>query len=329
MKLTEDQKATIVERMQEYVAHMDITGDSKTYSRNRLAKDAKVNIAYIDAMITGLITGKFVFNNTVIKDLYFNRIAKFIGYELDNKYWRAFETEQYLDIENDFIEAKSGSTTKSIIGATGSGKTYAIQKMRDKYPMGSFIITCANDFNLRDFIRYIAIEIGVPVSDEMSQSRIRRAIETKLKFLAECNVKPILVFDEAENLKLAAWGRIKALYDSLKGQCAFMVLGTPNWHRKIKNMNDTEKGIAPQIYSRFLAGSKTKFLGEIDSSEISNICKEIGVNNQYVINRICKTVTNYRDLNDTLLSLQRAAEIQGCEIDLDLYKREFENLNTI
>ncbi|MEI3423274.1 MAG: hypothetical protein V8R91_20730 [Butyricimonas faecihominis] len=29
-----------------------------------------MNIAYIDAMITGLITGKFVFNNTVIKDLY-------------------------------------------------------------------------------------------------------------------------------------------------------------------------------------------------------------------------------------------------------------------
>ncbi|MCR9011982.1 ATP-binding protein [Gabonibacter chumensis] len=329
MKLTDEQKGVIVSRMLDYVAHMDTTGDSKTYSRNKLAKDAKVNIAYIDAMISGMANGKYVFNNTIIKDVYFNRIAKFVGYELDNKYWKTFETEQYLDIENDFIEAKTGATVKSVIGATGSGKTYAIQKMRDKYPASTYIITCANDFNLRDFIRFIAVEIGVSVSDDMSQSRIRRAIETKLKMMYEYDTKPILIFDEAENLKLAAWGRVKALYDNLKGMCAFMVLGTPNWYRRIKNMSDTEKGIAPQIYSRFLAGNKTTFLGDIDSNEISNMCKEVGVINQYVINRICKTVTNYRDLNDTLVSLQRSAEIEGREIDLELYKREYERLTAI
>ena len=59
------------------------------------------------------------------------------------------------------------------------------------------------------------------------------------------------------------------------------------------------------------------------------MCKEVGVMNQYVINRICKTVTNYRDLNDTLVSLQRSAEIEGREIDLELYKREYERLTAI
>lgn len=323
MKLTEQQKSTIVSRMLDYVAHMDTSGDGKTYSRNKLAKEAKVNPAYLDAMITGLESGHFIFNNTVIKDTYFNRIAKLIGLEMDNKYWRTFETDQYLEIENDFIEAKTGATVKAIIGSTGTGKTFSAQRMRDKYPMGTFIITCANDFNLRDLIRYIAIEVGVSVGDDMSQSRIRKAVEQKLKMLYENDLKPILVFDEAENLQLPAWGRVKSLYDNLKGMCAFMVLGTPNWFDRIKNMADTEKGIAPQIFSRFLSGNKTTFLDDINGENVAELCREIGIENQFVINRIAKNTTNYRDLNDTLVSLQRAAETQGCEIDLDLYKREY------
>lgn len=322
MKLTEEQKTTIVSRMLDYVAQMDTTGDSKTYSRNKLARDAKVNAAYLDAMITGMTTGQYTFNNTVIKDTYFMRIAKLVGYELDNKYWRTFETEQYLDIENCFIEAKTGAAVKAVIGSTGTGKTFGVQRMRDKYPLGTFIITCANDFNLRDLIRYIAVEVGVSVADDMSQSRIRKAVEQKLRQLYEYDIKPILVFDEAENLQLPAWGRIKSLYDNLKGMCAFMVLGTPNWYDRIKNMSDTTKGIAPQIFSRFLSGNKTTFLTEVGNEEMTNLCQEVGVTNQFVINRICKTITNYRDLNDTLVSLQRAAEAQGCDIDLELYKRE-------
>ncbi len=323
MKLTDEQKAIIVSRMLEYVAQMDTTGDSKTYSRNKLAKETKVNPAYIDAMITGLASGKFVFNNTVIKDEYFNRIAKLIGVELDNKYWRTFETEQYLEVENNFMEAKSGTSVKAIIGSTGTGKTYAVQRMKDKYPLATFIITCANDFNLRDFIRYVAVEVGVPVGDNMSQSHIRREIENKLKMWYDHDLKPILIFDEAENLKLPAWGRIKALYDNLKGLCSFMVLGTPNWYRRIKNLSDTEKGIAPQIFSRFLSGNKTTFLGEVDHESVADICHEIGITNQYVINRISRTASNYRDVNDTIVSLQRAAEREGCEINMELYKKEY------
>lgn len=322
MKLTEEQKTTIVSRMLDYVVRMDTTCDCKTYNRNKLASDAKVNVAYLDAMITGLETGKFVLNDTMIKDTYFMRISKLIGYELDNKYWRTFETEQYLEIENCFIEAKTGATVKGVIGSTGTGKTFTVQRMRDKYPSGTFIITCANDFNLRDLIRYIAVEVGVSVGDDMSQSRIRKAVEQKLRQLYEYDLKPILVFDESENLQLPAWGRVKSLYDNLKGVCAFMVLGTPNWYDRIKNMSDTTKGIAPQIFSRFLSGNKTTFLTEVGTEEVATLCQEAGVRNQFVINRICKTTNNYRDLNDTLVSLQRAAEAQGCDIDLELYKRE-------
>lgn len=322
MKLTDQQKTTIVSRMLDYVAQMDTTGDSKTYSRNKLARDAKVNPAYLDAMITGMTTGQFSFNNTVIKDAYFIRIAQLVGYEMDNKYWRTFETEQFLDIENSFIEAKSGAAVKAVIGSTGTGKTFAVQRMRDKYPAGTFIITCANDLNLRDLVRYIAVEVGVSVGEDMSQSRIRKAAEQKIRQLYEYDMKPILVFDEAENLQLPAWGRVKSMYDNLKGMCAFMVLGTPNWYEEIKSKSDRTKGIAPQIFSRFLSGNKTTVLADAASEEMTNICQEVGVTNQLVINRICKTTNNYRDLNDTLVSLQRAAEAQGCEIDLELYKRE-------
>lgn len=322
MKLTNEQKGIIISRMLDYIAHMDTTGDTKTYSRNKLAKDAKVNPAYIEAMVTGNFTGSYVFNNTVIKDLYFNRIAKLIGWEMNSKYWRLFETEQYLDIENGFMEAKTGATVKSVIGGTGTGKTMGIQRMKDKYPAATFIVTCANDFNMRDLIRFIAIEVGVAVGEDMSQSLIRREVENKLKMWYEHDLKPIIVFDEAENLKLPAWGRIKALYDNLKGLCAFMVLGTPNWYRKIKNMSDTEKGIAPQVYSRFLSGNKTIFLSPVSSEDVADICQEIGITNQHIINRISKTAENYRDVNDTLVSLQRTAETQGREIDLELYKQE-------
>lgn len=323
MELTITQKIDVIKAMQAYIAEHDTTGDNKTYSQNKLAKDTGVNVAYVDAMVKGCESGEFIFNKVVIKDVYFQRIAEFIGISLQKEYWRQFETEQYLDIEGAFLEAKTGSTVKTVIGSTGTGKTFGAHRMKEKYPTATFIITCANDYNLRDFMRYIAGVVGIKDSEYLSQVKARTAIQKRLKSLFDEGFKPILIFDEAENLTLPALGRVKALYDNLKGVAAFLLFGTPNWFRKMKTQRDKERDIAPQIFRRFLSGNKTVHLNEMSSSDVREICTEIGVNDKYVINHICGDVYNYGDLSDTLISLQRAADAQGCPVNRALYENEY------
>lgn len=323
MELTAEQKRQIIRGMQAYVTSQDTTGDSKTYSQNKFARDARVNVGYIDAMVKGYETGNFVFNKVVIKDVYFERIAAFIGLELKKGYWQKFETEQYLDIESAFVEAKSGATVKTVIGGTGTGKTFTAEDMKVKYPVGTFVMRCANDYNLRDFVRYIAETIGIKDAENLSQTQARKAIEKRLKTLFDGGQRPILVFDEAENLKLPAWGRIKAIYDNVKGECAFMIMGTPNWYRKMKRQRDNERDIAPQVFRRFMSGLKTVFLSPVSDTDVKDICKEIGINDRYVVNKVCEEVSNYGDLNDTLVTLQRSADAQGCKINRQLYENEY------
>lgn len=329
MELNVEQKRNVVRAMQEYISRHDSSGDNKTYSQNKLAKDAGVNVGYIDAMVNGMESGSFVFcpknakSETIIKDLYFLRVASFIGLTLKKEYWKMFETEQYLDIESAFVEAKTGASVKTVIGGTGAGKTFGAERMKEKYPAGTFVIKCANDFNLRDFVRYIAEIVGVKDFENMSQSKARLSIEKRIKMLHDSGYKTILIFDEAENLKLPAWGRIKALYDNLKGICAFLVMGTPNWYRAMKRKRDKERDIAPQIFRRFMSGNKTVFLNEMSDTDVKEICAEIGVQDRYVINKVCEEVYNYGDLCDTLVSLQRAADVQGCQINRQLYENEY------
>lgn len=323
MELTVEQKRQIIRGMQAYVTSQDTTGDSKTYSQNKFARDARVNVGYIDAMVKGYETGNFVFNKVVIKDVYFERIAAFIGLELKKGYWQKFETEQYLDIESAFVEAKSGATVKTVIGGTGTGKTFTAEDMKVKYPVGTFVLRCANDYNLRDFVRYIAETIGIKDAENLSQTQARKAIEKRLKTLFDGGQRPILVFDEAENLKLPAWGRIKAIYDNVKGECAFMIMGTPNWYRKMKRQRDNERDIAPQVFRRFMSGLKTVFLSSVSDTDVKDICKEIGINDRYVVNKVCEEVSNYGDLNDTLVTLQRSADAQGCKVNRQLYENEY------
>lgn len=323
MELTAEQKRQIIRGMQAYITSQDTTGDSKTYSQNKFARDARVNVGYIDAMVKGYETGNFVFNKVVIKDVYFERIAAFIGLELKKGYWQKFETEQYLDIESAFVEAKSGATVKTVIGGTGTGKTFTAEDMKVKYPVGTFVMRCANDYNLRDFVRYIAETIGIKDAENLSQTQARKAIEKRLKTLFDGGQRPILVFDEAENLKLPAWGRIKAIYDNVKGECAFMIMGTPNWYRKMKRQRDCERDIAPQVFRRFMSGLKTVFLSSVSDTDVKDICKEIGINDRYVVNKVCEEVSNYGDLNDTLVTLQRSADAQGCKVNRQLYENEY------
>lgn len=323
MELTAEQKRQIIRGMQAYITSQDTTGDSKTYSQNKFARDARVNVGYIDVMVKGYETGNFVFNKVVIKDVYFERIAAFIGLELKKGYWQKFETEQYLDIESAFVEAKSGATVKTVIGGTGTGKTFTAEDMKVKYPVGTFVMRCANDYNLRDFVRYIAETIGIKDAENLSQTQARKAIEKRLKTLFDGGQRPILVFDEAENLKLPAWGRIKAIYDNVKGECAFMIMGTPNWYRKMKRQRDNERDIAPQVFRRFMSGLKTVFLSSVSDTDVKDICKEIGINDRYVVNKVCEEVSNYGDLNDTLVALQRSADAQGCNVNRQLYENEY------
>ncbi len=157
----------------------------------------------------------------------------------------------------------------------------------------------------------------------MSKVKVRKAIEKRIKTLYEAGQRPILVLDEAENLKFPAWERVKSIYDNVKELCGFMIMGTPNWYLKMKLQRDKKRDIAPQIFRRFMSGLKTVHLSEVSESDVKEICKEIGINDRYVVNKICDDVDNYGDLHDTILVLQRAAAAQGCKINRQLYENEY------
>lgn len=285
---------------------------------NATLKELQVKTGVRYEIMSAIVNNKFSYSvgssEYQILDNHFLNIAKGIGFNVKKALWTTRETSQLTTMIPILEDAKEHSYTRLIIGETGSGKSYTMNLFTKAHPTDVFKVIVGSTDNLRDILTKVGDAIGVPLKS--SNSAKIRTISKRLKVLKNRGKKPMLIFDEAENLKPAALRSIKEFYDQLEKDCSIILIGTNQLLDQLERLRKRDSRGIPQLCRRI------KF-GIIHLPEINTRFNEFlaAIEDKEVINFIRTNCNNYGELHDVLVPCIREAERLEQPLTISLVKQ--------
>ncbi len=279
--------------------------DDKGISLNELSRRTEINQAYVSQIINQKAEN--------IADKWYYTLARAIGFPIDIIYWEHVPTSQYKAIVNYLEEARESGRNRVLIGDTGSGKTYTIDRYLMTKPAGTFRVTVSSLHSIHilidDIMNAIGLEpVGTPVT------RLRNIAHRLSMFQLE-GMKPLLIIDECENMKTSAFGLIKSLYDQLEGVCPVVLVGTSQIKAKITNMIKLNKVGLPQFQRRFIAGER--YLPAIDKT--FKLFLENKIEDKRLVSYLRRICNNYGELHDYLELALKEADKHGVDLTFGFF----------
>jgi DNA transposition AAA+ family ATPase len=295
MEMDKQKKDEIALALRQYM-------EANNLSQEDAATRAGINVSYINA----IHQGRHSVGKTMIKDRYYASIGEMTGTPLGNTYWEHVDTEQYECIIEELLDAKVRGFNKMIIGETGSGKTYSVDRFVRKYPAFTYRITVSSDHTLKNILNELGECMGIRYGGD-NVYKIRQ-IAAKMRLYKTSGKKPVIIIDEGENLKLPQLRAVKSLYDALQGYCPVVLIGTDQLLNKIERLTRKNEDGMPQLYRRFKAGKR----------EIRAINKETmfapflaGIEDENLCQMLIHLADNYGELNDYVEPALREAAQHG------------------
>lgn len=243
--------------------------------------------------------------------------------------WRTIPTRQFKEIISTLEDAKNKSTTAMIIAATGVGKSKSVDTFCTKKSEHTYRITVSDLYKKEDILDELSEQLGITNKTLTGMRIYARSVKIRLDKIAAALIqikndggKPIVIFDEAENMKITPLKMIKALYDAVKGSCSIVLIGTDQLLNKIYiNKWKRNRDSVPQLYRRFKAGMKviTPINKDVD---YSSFFKEynIPVGLQKLLITLCD---NYGDFQDYLEPALTEALEAGKPLTEDFFRIKY------
>lgn len=298
--MKQETKQEIIAALEEYLVQ------HPKMSANDIAKNTRVNSAYISNMRQGNFTINAGNGNTVdIADKYFEAIAGEIGHSLVKSYWETVPTAQMKRILATLEDAKEFGYTNVVIGETGSGKTFVSNMFARMFPSDCFMVKVGSQDNIGDLLEKVCDRLHLPT--EKTKSRTLQAIIRKMKTMKADGHKPMIIFDEAEYMRLPALCNMKELYDDLNGIAGVVLIGTDQLNAHLDKLRKKNKDGIPQLYRRIKFG--IRILPSIDRSFkqfLNGITSDVKV-----IAFLREHCDNYGELHDVLVPALREADRSG------------------
>ncbi len=312
--LTEVQKSEIIEAVKAYATAKGMVHDKTgNINQTQIARYVGVSGSYMSHILRGkwneIPAGKELVQ---LADTYFLKMAEKVGYQLTTENWKHFDSDNYISIVNDLNDARARGQNKVIDGATGSGKSYAIKRYQRERPNGTIVVTCDSFMTNTDFGRALNEAVGGIPSRTMYV--LVRNIEEQLTVMYDKGYNPIIIIDEAENLKDSSYGAVKAIIDRVVGKVPVVLVGANNYIQKIRNKAIRQHSCFPQVWSRFKGGQSDLF--KLNSEELKQVCASLGIKDKAVIDYLLKITDNWRDLSDHIKALMAEHHETGRPIDL-------------
>lgn len=276
-------------------------------SQNDLSKKSGVNSSYLIAMQKG---DEKV---TEIPDKWFVKLAEYVGFSIEKTYWETKPTPQLIRILPTLEEAKKFGYTRIVIGETGCGKSYVLNKFIRHNPQDSFNIVVGSSDNIGDLIDKILDAIQIPYAK--SKSKKLKDITVKMKEMKLRGLSPIISFDECEYMKQPALCAMKELHDSLVQYCSIIMFGTEQFLKNIETLRKRNKAGIPQFWRRIKFG--VVYLPSIDR-KYNDFLEGIEPNLKSFLRNNCD---NYGELHDVLVPAMREADRLGEPLTENLVRK--------
>jgi DNA transposition AAA+ family ATPase len=322
MHLSEDSKTQIVEAVKAYASDKGLThSDTGNIHGTRLAKFLEISVSYMSYILNDKWNEIKAGEKTIqLADHHFLKMADKVGYKLEERVWQHFDSHNYMATYN-FIEYCREKKALGIVDAeTGSGKTYASEQYQRENPVGTYLVTCDGFMAATQFGLSLNKLVGGFQPRNLYQ--MVQNIEEQLSDMSAKGIDPIIIIDEAENLKPKAYEAIKAICDRLLGKVAIVLIGANDYAPWLKSRAAKRMACFPQIWSRFKGN--IKYLHRLNKAELVEVCKQLNINDVAIHNYLMALTDNWRDLSNHIEKIfDEHFETQE-PITLGLVKRIFD-----
>lgn len=310
-----EQKQQVAKACNEYAAARGWVSGKST-GAGRIAQFTKVNVMYVSPIMRGDFTYRDskTGGEKAIAERWFRQLADCIGLKPEKDYWPHVDTPQFKEIDLELREALMTSATRVLICESGAGKTYTVERFKKEFPSRVFVVTCHRFDSVNDLIDKMAEAVGRVVEGRSVSRRLTTLnvwLYTQGRYEGE---KPMIIFDEAENLTLPTLQALKAMYDTIKWSCATVLIGTDQLIDTLERLKKKNKPGIPQFYRRFKAG--IRYITPPDRSFDLFFTDRYPAGFKATLRTVCE---NYGELHDFLVPAMREAD----EIGVPLTERFF------
>lgn len=234
-------------------------------SQNKVAEKCSIS----STALSQWMNGKYGADTTELD----KKIASALGYQEDG--WKVVTTiKNYQKIEFVFRSCKQQSMWMAISNKAGSGKTQTLEHLFNSDLTGSVIFIQAEEWNSRQFLLELAERTcGIPKRGYTDIPTLLKMITEYLNGMAAN--KPILIIDEADKLKPAAFRKLIPLYNRTEHRLGCILAGTENLQKEIaRGVRNNTKGY-DEIDSR-LGRSYIELPGATEA-DVKVICEVNGL----------------------------------------------------
>lgn len=293
--MTEELKLQIIAAAADYAKKNNLTNSD-------IATKSKINNSYISNMMRNIFTVQADGKTVEIAEKYFFKLAEFCDINLKKQYWHTVQTNQFVGVIAALENAKATGRISVIICETGNGKTFTVDKFVHTHPQHTYKITVSDMHNLKDILGELMDHLRIEQGWSNASKMIR--ITNKLKELKRSGARPIIIIDEAENLKLPVIKSLKAMYDFVNGYTSIALIGTPQLTSRLEKMRKKDRPGVPQ-FCRRIKSSIREISSVGDFKPFFEAFKIVDRGLQKLLNSLCD---NYGELHDYLEPFLREAD---------------------
>lgn len=299
-----------VEQKNEIITLASSWMEDKGMAQADLAKHAKINPGYLSNMLRN----NYRFEGTEIADRWFIQLANAIGHAVTKQYWGTIQTKEFEIMLHELRVAKNNFRITTIINETGLGKTYTVTKFCQVNPMHTYKVTVNSMYRVRDILNDLALALGTPQRTYALDTM--HGIGRKLRELKMQGHHPLIILDEAENLKLPVLQMLKGLIDFTSGYSSIVMIGTNQLTSALERLARSDKQGVPQFIRRIKAGIRN--VPAIN--DFTPFYKQFSIEDKglkALLNSICN---NYGELHDYLEPAMKEADEQGQPLTEDFFR---------
>lgn len=179
----------------------------------------------------------------LISDAKWLNLGRELGVSIGERQWKMARTEVFDIIEEEITFCKEFSKGRIFVDDCGIGKTYSARYLSRKL-QNCFYIDASQSKTKNALIRALAKAVGVGEKGKISD------IKADTKFYLRMLPKPIIIIDEAGDLKYEAFLELKEYWNATEGCCGWFLMGADGLRETMeKGIRNKKVGFA-EMFSR-------------------------------------------------------------------------------